>query len=307
VDHVVLTGKDCVVKTCTSEDAGRSFCRIQGERPRVDNCRADRPRGPAVKCEGNYSIVTYVKVYDCHDVAIDVIGDVCDVKNCWVERCDKGGYRCKGRDHYVRDCEARSCAEFGFRVEVEISVFLYNYAKDCGTSGGSEGGGYLCVGSDNYFEYCDTYRCKPYGHHTRGNGNRHYDTWCDDSEEDGFRHEGDDNRCEYTQARYSGRDGHRAEGSRNEYRSCDSYDNGDDGFDCRDGSDNDYRYCRGKYNGGAGCESGGSSTDVYGCTFLYNTVDIGLSGATGASFGTFSFNTFITGSITGILKIGLGL
>jgi hypothetical protein len=305
LSHCKLTGDDVKVKGCTSVDAAVSFCVVAGARAVVDSCRVDRCKGPAYKCRGNDHSIKYCEIYDCDDVGFDCEGDRHVSRSCWAERCKKGGFKCKGREHDNRGSDARSCGEFGFNLEVEASVFVDNYAKECGTSGGS-GAGYLCVGSDNYFEYCDTWKCKPHGHWCKGNRNWHYDNWCDDSEEDGFRHEGSDNDCDYDQARYSGRDGFRCEGDRNDHYGCDSYDNDDDGFDCRGGSDNSYRSCRGKYNGGAGCENGGSSTDVSYCTFLYNTVDVGLA-ASGATFGTFSFNTYLTGSVSTILKIGLGL
>lgn len=305
VDHCRLTGDDCKVKNCTSADAGAAFCVITGARARVESCRADRPRGRAVTCTGSAPVVDTCSVYDGYDEGICADGDDAVVKYCWVERCAKGGYRCKGNRHDDHDNDARSCGEFGFNIEGSASAFFANYAKDCGTTGGS-GAGYLCVGDDNYFEYCDTLRCAPHGHWCKGNRNEHYDNWCDESDEDGFRHEGDDNRCEYDQARTCGRDGHRVEGNRNDSWYCDSYDNDDDGFECRSGSDNSYEHCRGKWNGGAGCENGGTSTDVTSCTFLYNTVDVGLSGS-GATFGTFSLNTYLSGSIQTILKIGLGL
>lgn len=301
VDHCRLTGNDCKIKNCVSEDARGVFCHIQGVRSRVDTCRVDRAGDRAVKCVGNSAFVIATEVYDCADIGFDVEGDDCDLRDCRAERCDKGGYRCKGNRHDVRDCEAWSCKEYGFNLLVEASVFLRGYARECGNAGGS-GAGFLCEGSDNYFNLCDTYKCKPHGHKCKGDRNRYEDNWCDYSDEDGFRHEGNDNECEYNQARYCGRDGYHGNGDRNDYRSCDSYDNREDGFDCERGSDNSYRYCRGKWNDGAGCNNGGTSTDVYYSTFLYNSVDIGLAG-TGCSFGSFSLNTYVSGSITGILNI----
>ena len=308
LNHCKLTGDDCVVKSSTSADAGASFVVITGARAVVESCRADRPKGPAVKCKGPAPKVKYCKVYDGDDVGFDCDGDDNYMRSCWAERCRKGGYRCKGNRHDVRGSDARSCGDFGFRFEGDLAFCYDNYARDCGTGAGDggEGGGFVCVGNENYFEFCDTLRCKPSGHRVRGDRNWHYDNWCDEAEEDGYRCEGDDNDADYGQSRYCGRDGFRTDGNRNDHYRCDSYDHGDDGFDCRGGSDNSYRSCRGTGNDGAGCENGGTSTDVSYCTFLYNGVDIGL-GVTGATFGTFSFNSFITGSITVVLKIGIGL
>jgi hypothetical protein len=307
-NHCKLVGDDVKVKNCTSADAAVSFVVVTGARAFVDNCRVDRPKGPAFKCRGNSPTFKYCKVYDCDDVAFDCEGDDAWWRSCWVERCKKGGYKCKGKYQDVRGCDARSCDDFGFKIEGDFAYCFDNYAKECGTSvgNGGSGGGYVCVGSDNYFEYCDTYKCKPAGHKCKGNRNWHYDNWCDDSEEDGFRSEGDDNDNDYGQARNNGRDGFSCEGDRNDHYGCDSNDNRDDGYDTRGGTDNSYRYCDAKGNDGAGCENGGSSTDCSSCVFLYNTVDVGLS-VSGATFGTFSFNTFLSGSVTGILRIGLGL
>ncbi len=153
----------------------------------------------------------------------------------------------------------------------------------------------------------DSWKCKPHGQWCKGDNNWCYDNWADSCDEDGFRCEGNDNDCEYNQSRDNGRDGHNGRGDRNRYYECRAYDNGDDGFDCESGADNYLKYCTSKWNSGAGCENGGTKTDVYGCVFLYNTVDIGLDGSLGASFDLFSLNTFLSGSLTGILKIGLGL
>ncbi len=303
--HCKLTGDDCKVTNCTGADASESFCVIAGARGDIESCRADRCKGPSIKCVGDSPKVKYCNVYDCDDVGFHCEGDHHVARSCWAERCKKGGYRCKGREHDVQHCDARTCDEFGFSFEGDLAYCYDNYAKECGTSAGT-GSGYIVVGSSNYFEYCDAYKCKPCGHWWKGNTNQGYDNWCDYDEEDGFRREGDDNECDYEQARYCGNHGFRCEGNRNAHNHCDSYSHDRDGFNCKSGQDNSYRSCRGKYNSGAGCRNSGTSTDVSYCTFLYNSVDIGL-GTSGATWGTFSLNTFVSGSLTGILGLGLGL
>jgi hypothetical protein len=303
-DQCKLVGKYCEVRNCVSEDAGRTFCWVEGERAKASNCVSDRAKGVAVYLKGAYSTCTTVTVRDCEDVGSRVEGDDCNVRYNRYERCKKGGHHGRGNRHECHDNESYDCDEFGFKWECDSSLAYYNWAERCGSA---EGGGYVLIGSDNELTYCDTYECKPHGHRWKGHRNWCYDNWSDYSEEDGFNCEGDDNDSEYNQARWCGRDGHNTRGNRNRHYECDSYDNDDDGFDCESGTDNNYRNCTGKRNGGAGCENGGSSTDLYSCVFLYNTVDIGLDGTLGASFGTLSLNLFGSGSILTVLSIGLGL
>src|SRR5688572_14392455 len=128
VNHCKLQGDDCEVRDCTSADAGDTFCWIKGARPKVKDCRADRPRGRGVRCEGGSPVVDSCDVYDGYDDGICVDGDDAVVKYCRVERCDKGAFRCKGDRHEVLWSDARDCAEFGFRMEGSASFNLGNYA-----------------------------------------------------------------------------------------------------------------------------------------------------------------------------------
>lgn len=304
VDHVVLTGSDCKVKDAVSLDASGSFAVVTGARGRVDNCRTERSGRSAVIVDGDASVAIYVDVRVSAGAGVDVKGDSCTVKYCRVEDCDDRGYRVRGDDCEVRYCEAYGCATAGFELEFNYSVSISNYAEACGSA---DGAGFLLIGSHNTVKYSDAWECAPHGHRWRGDDNWCHDNWADWCDEDGFRCEGNDNDCEYNRARDCGRDGYACEGDRNWFYDCDAYDCLDDGFDCEGGSDNYLEYCTSKYNEGAGCENGGAETDVYGCVFLYNGIDVGLDGSTCASFDLFSFNTFLTGSLTTILKIGLGL
>jgi hypothetical protein len=306
IDHVVLTGDDCKVKNNHSQDARNCFTRVKGARGRVDNCKAERTGGDAVVVEGDASVVIDVVVDVCAGIGIDVKGDDCKTHYSKVTKCDNNGVRKRGKRCELKFCDAYQCKPSGFHCETDDAYCYSNWAEDCGTTGGA-GAGFRFVGNANFFKYCDTWECKPHGHHCEGDYNWWYDNWSDWCEEDGFRCEGNDNDCEYNRSQDCGRDGHGTRGDRNRHYSCEAYDNGDDGFDCDGGSDNEYRYCKGKYNDGAGCENGGVETDAYACVFLYNTIDIGLDGTLGASWDLFSLNTFLSGSLTGILKIGLGL
>ncbi|HEX5137835.1 MAG TPA: right-handed parallel beta-helix repeat-containing protein [Planctomycetota bacterium] len=304
VDHVVLTGDDCRVEDAVSLDASGSLAVVTGARGRVDNCRAERTGRSAVIVEGDSAIVIDVDVDTSAAAGVDVQGDGCKVKYCRVEDCDDRGYRVRGEDCEVKYCEAYSCATAGFELEVDYSASVSNYAEACGSA---DGAGFLLIGSHNTVTLSDAWECAPHGHRWRGDDNWCYDNWADWCEEDGFRCEGDDNDCEDNRARDCGRDGYRCEGDRNWFYDCDAFDCLDDGFDVETGSDNYLKYCTGKYNEGAGCENGGVDTDVYACVFLYNEVDIGLDGSSGACFDLFSFNTYLTGSLSAILKLGFGL
>lgn len=304
VDHVVMTGNDCKVKDAVSLDAAGSLAVITGARGKIENCRTERSGRSAVILDGNASTVIYLDVDTSAGAGVDVKGNDCSVKYCRVEDAEDRGYRVRGEECEVRYCEAYSCGNAGFELEMNYSVSISNYAEACGSG---EGAGFHLIGSNNTVKYSDAWECKPSGHRWRGDENWCYDNWADWCEKDGFRCEGSDNDCEYNRARDCGRDGYVCEGDRNWYYDCDAFDCVDDGFDCDSGSDNSFRYCTGKYNSGAGCENGGAETDVYACVFLYNDVDIGLDGSSGASFDLFAFNTILTGSISTILKIGLGL
>ena len=304
VDHVKLRGADCKVKNCTSKYAGRTFCDLEGARPVVDTCTVDYPKGPGIRVKGDYHQVLYCKVRDCDDVGFRCEGNNGRSRNCRADRNKKGGFHCKGREYDKKYCEAYDCDDFGFKLEFDASVVVSNYAENCG---GTDGAGFLTVGSDNTFRYCDTWACKPHGHHVKGHRNWHDDNWSDYCDEDGFRYEGDDNDCDYGRSRNNGRDGYNFRGDRNDFYDCDGSYNDDDGYDCEGGTDNRMRYCDSRSNDGAGCENGGSSTDLYGCVLLYNSVDIGLDGTLGASFGSLSLNVFGSGSILTVLQIGLGL
>lgn len=304
VDHVVLAGDDCKVKNAISKDASGSFCRITGARGRVENCRAERPAKPAVLCKGSAIVVVDVDVDVCADVGIDVEGDDCRITSCRVNDCGNGGHRARGDRYQVKYCEAYDCEPHGFRCEGDDGYSYGNYAESCG---GTDGAGFVFIGHDNTCKYSDAWECRPHGHHWKGDRNWCYDNWADYCEDDGFRCEGSDNDWDYCRAQDNGRDGYGCHGDRNGHYGCESYGNGDDGFDCDGGYDNGYRYCKGKYNNRAGCENGGTRTDVYYCTFLYNQIDIGLDGSSGASFDLFSLNLFVSGSITAILTISLGL
>jgi hypothetical protein len=303
-DHVRMTGDDCKVKDAVSLDAGASFCVLVGARASVTDCTVKRAKGAAVKVVGNAAACLRAKIEDCEDVACDIEGDDAEVKSCRVERCDRGAIRCKGESSYCYGNEAYDCGDFGFRVEGDACVAISNYAESCGSSGGA---GFLWIGNGGTMKYCDTWACRPKGHHIKGSENWCHDNWSDYDEECGFEFEGDDNECESGRARYGGGDGHRVRGDRNRFEDCESNDNDDDGFDCESGADNEFRWCTAKRNGGAGCENGGTGTDLYACVLLYNAIDIGLDGSSGASFGSLSFNVFGSGSVTTILKIGLGL
>jgi hypothetical protein len=303
IDHVILTGDDCKVKNAISKDAAGSFCKITGPRGRVEKCKVERPKKPAVLCKGSAIIVVDVDVDVCADIGIDVEGDDCEITSCRVNDCDKGGHRARGDGCKVKYCEAWTCKPWGFRCEGDNGNHYGNYAEDCGGEGGS---GFCFDGHYNTAKYCDAWACWPHGHHWKGNNNWCYDNWADYCDDDGFRCEGSDNDWDYCRAQDNGRDGYGCEGDRNRHYGCESYGNYDDGFDCDGGYDNEYRYCKGKYNERAGCENGGNDTDVYYCTFLYNDIDIGLSVST-ASFDLFSLNLFASGSIITILGIGLGL
>jgi hypothetical protein len=304
VDHVVLVGDDCKVEDAVSLDASGSFALITGARGRVDNCRAERTGGSAIVVDGNAAVVIDVEVDVSGGAGIDVKGDDCKVTYCRVEECEDRGHRVRGEHCEVKYSEAYACATAGFELEVDFGLSYANYAEDCGGAGG---GGFLVIGSDNTIKYSDAWECKPHGHHWKGHRNWCHDNWADWCEEDGFRCEGDDNDCEYNRARDCGRDGYGWKGDRNRLYDCEAYDCLDDGFDCESGADSYLKYCTAKYNERSGCENGGAETDVYGCVFLYNDVDIGLDGSSGASFDLFSLNWFISGSLTTILTIGFGL
>ena len=229
-----------------------------------------------------------------------------------MEKCKKGGIRCHkpgSRPRYskVLDSDAYLCAEFGFHFESDVGDCKRNTAKECGDSSSDDRGGFKFRGNDNWCHDNRADKCKGDGFNHRGDRGWHYGNDAYDCERDGHRFEGDTNDCDYARAERNGRDGHSTDGDYNYNYDCVSRDNGDDGYDCDGGRDNRYTRCEGRSNDGAGCENGGTSTDCYSSVFLSNTVDVGLDGSTGASFGAFSLNVFFSGSVTGILGIGLGL
>jgi hypothetical protein len=311
LDHVKLKGRYCKIKDCKSERPGRSFCRIEGDDCLVERCEVRDSTEAAVKCIGNIATVVYVKVFTCLDVGIDCEGDDSYTRYCYVEDCRKGGIRCHkpgGRPRYckVLDKDAYACKEFGFHFDTDVGDCKRNTATLCGDSESDDRGGYRFRGDDNWCHDNVADRCKGDGFNHRGDYGWHYGNEAYDCERDGHRFEGNANDCDYARAERNGRDGHSNDGDYNYNYDCVSRDNGDDGYDNDRGRDTRYTRCDGRYNDGAGCENGGTSTDLYSCVFLSNTVDIGLS-SSGASFGTLSLNTFFSGSITGILGIGLGL
>ena len=312
LDHVKLKGNNCKIQDCESDRPRRSFCKVEGNYSVVTRVKVKVAIEVAVKVIGNVCDVIDVDVRECDDVGIDVEGDDCYIRYCYVEKCKKGGIRCHkpgGRPRYCKvfDSDAYDCKEFGFHFDSDIGDCMRNTATLCGDSSSDDRGGFRFRGNDNWCHNNKADRCKGDGFNHRGDYGWHYGNEAYDCERDGHRFEGDVNDCDYARSERSGRDGHSNDGDYNYNYDCVSRDNGDDGYDNDRGRDTRYTRCEGKYNDGAGCENGGTSTDVYSCVFLSNTVDIGLDGSSGASFGTVSLTTFLSGSITGILGLGLGL
>jgi len=281
---------------CDGDDSYTRYCR-------VEKCDKGGIRCKKPDARPKYCKVKDSEAWECKEFGIDFVTDIGDCIRNKATLCgesesdDRGGIRCTGDDNYCHYTKADRCKGNGIRHKGNRG---WHYGNDCFTN---EWSGCKFEGDTNDCDYGWSEDCGRDGFEFKGKYNWSYTCDAYGNGRAGHRYEGDDNDSDYGRAE-DNEDGYRDEGDRNDHYRDDARNNRDDGFDTERGSDNSYRSCTSKYNDGAGCENGGSSTDVSSCVFLYNSVDIGLSGS-GCSFGTFSLNVFASGSITGILDLGL--
>ncbi len=92
-------------------------------------------------------------------------------------------------------------------------------------------------------------------------------------------------------------DGFYVTGSGNDLLDCEASGGTDSGF-LVGGDGNRLEGCTARNFGGQGLDNFGTNTDVVGCTFLGNRIDVAARILSGATFGTVTGNTFSTGGLT---------